>query len=553
MCSDMVEAACRYSDFLRLCWMGALLHDFGKLGIHFILSKEPGSPVVDIHGQIIFSDGDLVPPGLFDILSTPFEKLCPVPPGFEGFSLLYFMCSHHGCTRCLGGQVCGDPLMSKHRLAAMLQNADRVDVSNPPDKNKQYLLDIRGSDFFCQESELHPQHFARLRKMIYTCMEKILNSGKVPPVQKNIRLEGILERNLSKGLSETRKWGHDIDIFSHAHSVAVYLRLMLLEQIRRAPESEETPFRILRVFCSTRTERVNAIEFIQHRACLGAAIYSTLSEVLFFVGGGLGEAEWARHLLIPFALSGELPLGLTLEFIPDFLNPGAPGGDNAMMINLPECFKLVSGLNVIEPQDMGPGYSMERLLRDIEMVLDYSDYCDRLDLEEKRESLLTHLGNIEQALKRNFDASRRNAYESALERLRCLEREMAKIRPLEVFENRWSWHSRGDAALRVWEFLSRALSPVRPPSPRSLSRRWKRMRRKDISPEEFARLLILRKHPSLARFFALKRSIRMVFKCLGNGTGREETDLAMRQVAPSIRQAFRAGPYRHLERFFIFT
>jgi hypothetical protein len=539
MNEDTMQIFNRYADFLNLCSLGALLHDLGKLSVHFILSKERGSPVEDIHGQIIFRDRMIVPPRFLTFLSTGLEHLCEVPPAFRGFSLLFFMCSHHGCLRCAQDHRCGSGEMMHHPLVKMLQAADRQDTSHPADANKQSLLGINGSDVWGREYALHPERFSLYRKRLYEGLTTILGRGDRGFGRKVRSAELLLKKYLSRGLSETRKWSHDIDIFSHVRSTAIYLRMMLIDHLlcrsskpclesMGRQSAAEVRFRMARIFCRSLKERERASWLMEYGLCAGALIYSAPSEMLFYTGASIDELTLGQFLDLPFELSRPYHSSVMLDDLGDDFPPRTPWKKGTIALSLQRSFAFFNDARVLDPGDIAPGYSMKDLMEGIEMVAGYGDFLKLLKLGRKRKSIESHLKNLRKgyALTGSFESQ--GALLRALSRLEAVEREMARLPPPAYFEKRWEWRRREDASIAVWNFLSLVLSPVRPPSPHRLTERWKNalLEHGGHATEAVVMKLVLRKHPHLSRFFSLLRSAGKAFNAPAGYGGRESTDLS---------------------------
>jgi len=521
--SDIIDIATRYGDFLRYCWLGALLHDLGKLSVRFVVSKERGSSQEDLHGQILYLDRPSVPGTLWSLLSTPLESLCETPPGFEGCALLYFMCGHHGCERCRGEHLCSRPSMKDHAIISMLQAADRVDGSNPADVNKQPLFSLKGSDFFGREYPLHPEYYASWRRKIYMGLARL--SGGRLTAGKLCKAEKLLGRYLPRGLSETRKRAHDIDIFSHSRATALYMRLLLLDEIAapgHSPAGREISFRVLRAF-TAEPGPVHAIKrLLVDTLCLGAFLFDAPGEIVFILSSHV-TLDCCRKLIpLPFELSGPFHIwGALGQALSGYAceNPLPPG---TMALDLARCFQWALDFRVAEPAEIAPGYTDEALAGDIAMLMDFAAYCDALELTEKRDYLLSHLRNLHRA-----PGDRRNAgaVEAAEKKLILLEQEIQHGKGLEEPGQKWGWKNRAHAAAQAWAFLARVLSPVRPPSPYEIARRWRWLIHEKLVPGPVS--LVLARHLHLSRFYALMGDVKRVFRELRRERKAVMTDLSL--------------------------
>ena len=381
-----LEKLNKYPDFLELCNFGSLLHDLGKLDEDFLVSKEPGSKVKDYHGQIIFKDKDIIPPILYDFLIIPVENLCECPLFFKDFSLLNFICSHHGCSKCFFGSKCS--YLEDHPVRKFLHLSDCLDTSNPSDKGKQFLKDIKYSNFFGKEYPLDYEKFSLFRKELYYKLSLVISERK--SLKEKLNDGGkILETYMSKGISETRKWAHDIDLYSHGRSVSLYLRIILLNYLSDgiiAKNSEDIIFKTLKIHTKSQEELSGISEKIE-REFFAVPIYKDIYEALFVVHTHIEEDDLKG---IKFELSPEVNASMSPDEIIGQNN--FPG--KGISLDLKTCFEYAGEFYVKRPEDIKDNYHMEDLIRDIKACVDYGTYCDVIKIEEKRDSLFRHVNNI---------------------------------------------------------------------------------------------------------------------------------------------------------------
>ncbi len=501
----------KYSEFLCLCWLGALLHDIGKLSVSFLISKERNSPIPDRHGQIIFSDRDRVPAPLLEFLTAPLDDLCTVPEGLRGYSLLYFICSHHGCERCGGNHCCGSTGMSSHPLTEILQSADRLESSNPPDLLKQSLLTVKRSDFFGLEYSLYPHRFSAYREKIYQGLLRIFGYDSRPNPFRMARVSKLLSSYLSRGLSETRRRAHDINIYSHSHATAVYMKLILIDLLNTASARGsrqwstlliEPKYRILKVPCIDERSR-ELIHRLEVTKPCGALIYGAPGELFFFVGATVSEEKISMLLDCPFLLSPPRFAGLPLNDDDGYIYHSPQPHAHTICLDLRQCTALTRNLKVAEPEEIDPHMTLEKICMGLEQTLAYPDFCLLLSLRKKKRALARHIAHLEQGITFRADPGMKKAIETARRRMGELE-QMEKARDsVEKKAREWGWRSRGDAAATVWNFLSKVLSPVRPPHMAHLAGKWNRYIAEGIQGDELARILILSKQMNLSRLFSL--------------------------------------------------
>lgn len=583
------SAVDNYAEFLSFCWLGALMHDIGKLSVSFLISKERNSPVPDRHGQIVFSDIDIVPPFLLKLLSTPLDDLCNVPEELSGYCLLYFICSHHGCERCGGDHRCGsdggkDGGKALHPLTVILQSADRLESSNPPDLLKQSLLTVKRSDFFGRESPLYPHRFRVYRERIYQDISRIFERDGQPAPVMIARASAVLSKYLSRGLSETRRRAHDIDIFSHSHATAVYMKLILIDlissgSIRRNQRWSsllmEPQFRTLKVFCSDEGSSVIIHRLETVNPC-GALIYDAPGELFFYVGASVTEERLRKLLDCAFTLSpprfAGLPLSdadgfihhspqAILQTLPQALSQPPPQAlpqpppqalPHTVCLDLRRCTALARNLTVTEPEEIDPDMTMEKIHIGLEQTLAYPDFCTILLLHKKKRSLARHISHMEQGIIHRADQGLRKALVTARSRMEELEHMEKACSSVEKRAKEWGWRSKSDAAADVWGFLSKVLSPVRPPHMTHLARKWNRFAAQAIEGDDLARILILSKQMNLSRLFSLLRDTKKFFHRLASRRRHRMTRVSLTLPDDDVLKLFRGSSWREYESVFTF-
>jgi len=287
---DRVE---KYRDLILFLEIGAFLHDLGKLSSFFIISKAKSAVTRDFHGQILFIDlisyGKVIPkcqaPGnkklspLMEFLFTPIYKLLNLPQMVDGIdlsiSLSYFVCAHHGCSRCLYGlarnklkdafptSIKECPFKDRidnHPLIALLKTVDHLDASNPADSGKQGFSSVMIDQFFYGEKEVLLKKLNGYRINFYRDLnnflaenfpniknfQKIYNSPSIQNVQQckngsnfifnhqdivnvNKFVKSLGEKYFSSTLSETRRYGNDITLLDHAKSVSSCFKMYLFD------------------------------------------------------------------------------------------------------------------------------------------------------------------------------------------------------------------------------------------------------------------------------------------------------------------------------------
>jgi len=540
------------------------MHDIGKLSVSFLISKERNSPVPDRHGQIVFSDIDIMHPFLFKLLSTPLNDLCNVPEELSGYCLLYFICSHHGCERCRGDHRCSNEGMALHPLTRVLQAADRLESSNPSDLLKQSLLTVKRSDFFGRESPLYPHRFRKYRERIYQDISRIFECDGWPTPVKIARASAVLSKYLSRGLSETRRRAHDIDIFSHSHATAVYMKLILIDlfssgSIRRNQRWSsflmEPQYRTLKVFCSDEGSSAIIHRLETLNPC-GALIYDAPGELLFYVGASVTKERLRRLLDCSFILSPPRFAGLPFSDADGFIyrSPRAHPQSHAhtACLDLRRCTALARNLTVTEPEEIDPDMTMEKIHIGLEQTLAYPDFCTILLLHKKKRSLARHISHMEQGIIHRADQGLRKALATARSRMEELEHLEKACSSVEKRAKEWGWHSKSVAASDVWSFLSKVLSPVRPPHMAHLARKWNRFAAQAIEGDDLAMTLILSKQMNLSRLFSLFRDTKKFFHRLARKRRHRMTRVSLTLPDDDVLKLFRESPWREYESLFIF-
>lgn len=496
----------KYSDFLELCNIGALLHDLGKLDKDFLISKEPGSQVKDYHGQIIFKDKDIIPSLLYNFLMTPFGKVCKCPSVFKDFSLLNFICSHHGCSKCFLGGKCS--YVEEHTLKKFLHLSDCLDTSNPSDKGKQFLDDIKYSDFFGHEYPLKYENFSLFREKLYKEISILMSERKsFKDIAKTVK------KYLSEGICETRKWAHDIDLYSHGKSVSLYLRIILLNYLADgivAKNSEDIIFKILKIHTKSQEELYRISGRIE-REFFAIPVYKDIYEALFFVYSCFDPCNLKG---IKFELSHEINASMSLDEIIGQNNFSGKG----ISLDLKACFEYARNFYVKIPEDIKDNYHMEDLIRDIKACVDYGTYCDVIKTEGKRDSLLRHVNNI----KKGQDNNKFSYYK---EKLIKIQEEIDLTGNSDSFAEKYGWKDKSDGAAKIWEFLSIVLSSIRPHDPLGLVKLWGKKHK--IINEKAVTDLVLRKQITAGRLFSLIRDVKNLYKDLSCNRNNITGDLSL--------------------------
>ena len=128
------------------------LHDIGKISSHFIMSKDPELNIKDRHAMLILEEK--LPDYLNKFLKTPINKIFEELNYLDnGVSPIHFICSHHGCDRCIYNEDCIK--YEKNFYIKLLQISDRLDSSNPPNSKKQTFYETYLSNFFLIEKKIY--------------------------------------------------------------------------------------------------------------------------------------------------------------------------------------------------------------------------------------------------------------------------------------------------------------------------------------------------------------------------------------------------------------
>ena len=318
--------------------------------------------------------------------------------------------------------------------------------------------------------------------------------------EKSNDLEKILETYLSEGICETRKWAHDIDLYSHGKSVSLYLRIILLNYLSDGivPEhSEDIAFKIFKIY-GTSQEELYRISDKLAKEFFALPIYKDIYEALFFVHTCFNACNLKG---IKFELSQEVNASMS----PDEIIPGNIYPEKGISLNLKACFEYARNFYVKIPEDIKDNYHMEDLIKDIKACVDYGTYCDLIKTEEKMASLLRHVNNI----KKGNDNEKFFHYNEKLEEI---QKEINSIGGSASFEKIYNWKGKSDAAAKIWEFLSVVLSSIRPHEPLNLVKLWGKKHK--VINEKAVTDLVLRKQVTAGRLFSLIREIKRLYKYL---------------------------------------
>ncbi|HPB34434.1 MAG TPA: hypothetical protein PLW61_06690, partial [Caldisericia bacterium] len=198
------------------------LHDIGKISSHFIMSKDPELNIKDRHAMLILEEK--LPDNLNKFLKTPINKIFKELNYLDnGVSPIHFICSHHGCDRCIYNEDCIK--YEKNFYIKLLQISDRLDSSNPPNSKKQPFYETYLSNFFLIEKKIDYTKIDLIRKNFLDLLDLYFY---------NFDREVFFKLSkffMDKTISETRRGANDISLFTHSKAVSSIFKAILFEYL----------------------------------------------------------------------------------------------------------------------------------------------------------------------------------------------------------------------------------------------------------------------------------------------------------------------------------
>lgn len=495
MSRDIIQKMA-YQDFNKQDWnlfllaeMGAMLHDLGKLSKHFIESKAFDSTIPDYHGQILFMDKELLNklPKVKLFLFTPIYKLLGSDEIIRGIdltiSLSHFICSHHGCLRCLNPQkksCLHKDQFDKHPLLQLLRVVDHMDASNPSNLGKQGTQKIFCDQFSIGEKELPFASFDNIRIQFYRSLSELLSesinlSNSIPDLYEKITK--LCTKYFIHALSESRRWGNDITLLDHAKSVCAFYKAFLFQYFltNKLPDSSfDLHFRIL----------------------------SISKEKCFSFASLIVQTKKDSYYLLPYFRKNSFLckwIQKSLNLKPQdsiFLS----GMDDWSI--LPEINKI-RNLPIKKIEDIREDYRKDIALEDIKKVILYAELLEKDKIGRKSKSIQRHLQNLE----KGFDANpeKQVAYAKKYLIYKQLQKKLSKGKTKSEIMQIYGWKTIRDGDSEIYNFFNQILSPIRPPSPIEMSKLFLKEYRKHKSYTWILKKYILNRPLVLGRIYAFYR------------------------------------------------
>jgi len=420
----------RITDIPRLSFIAGLLHDIGKISLDFILSKEPGSCVSDLHGQILFSDRDVIPDNLWNFLNQAFPENPEV-------SIAKLICSHHGCKRCASFQNLCDGL-EDNKLWKNLRKADRCDTSNPSEKGKQFSENLETIGIFGTKRLINPLLFQEKRLELYKRLSDSLTKSDNNILKLEFEWTEIVLEFGYNVLSETRHHATDLTLAGHMFATAILFSLL------------------------TQNEQLYAARVENTRENLESLKNVTTSRIIGW------DKNWIALVTVspeefqeasPFNQFDEVGVKLC-EYIPD----SKPSPIKIL--------KLCRGQHVKKPEDISEGYTMKKLTNDLFKLTELARLERSQSIETRIGGLKRHISNLKKALiLGKLSSELKSDMNKKIDILTGMSTELSTQGSTRTILKRNNWRDSSHAYEWAWELLSKIMSPIRPTSPASWAKR----------------------------------------------------------------------------------
>ena len=393
------------------------LHDIGKISSHFIMSKDPELNIKDRHAMLILEEK--LPDNLNKFLKTPINKIFEELNYLDnGVSPIHFICSHHGCDRCIYNEDCIK--YEKNFYIKLLQISDRLDSSNPPNSKKQPFYETYLSNFFLIEKKIDYTKIDLIRKNFLDLLDSYFY---------NFDREGFFKLSkffMDKTISETRRGANDISLFTHSKAVSSIFKAILFEYLYFNSEPPKNIFEVELKFLKTKK---GCKKIIEEKIGFGNLIFDIEDNEYYLISKYI-DNTFLKINNIKGDIVEKIEIKKTNK---NYLYPLNPEN-------------LLSTMLVKTPYDMN--FNFSNLTDKTKKIINFARYNEIEDLNIKIKGIKKHIKNLKKGGKIEEIKIKKNMLKKLMRRKYYLKRKYEDGYTIKEIEN----------------FLMKSLAPIRPPS-----------------------------------------------------------------------------------------
>jgi len=393
------------------------LHDIGKISSHFIMSKDPELNIKDRHAMLILEEK--LPDYLNKFLKTPINKIFEELNYLDnGVSPIHFICSHHGCDRCIYNEDCIK--YEKNFYIKLLQISDRLDSSNPPNSKKQPFYETYLSNFFLIEKKIDYTKIDLIRKNFLDLLDSYFY---------NFDREGFFKLSkffMDKTISETRRGANDISLFTHSKAVSSIFKAILFEYLYFNSEPPKNIFEVELKFLKTKK---GCKKIIEEKIGFGNLIFDIEDNEYYLISKYI-DNTFLKINNIKGDIVEKIEIKKTNK---NYLYPLNPEN-------------LLSTMLVKTPYDMN--FNFSNLTDKTKKIINFARYNEIEDLNIKIKGIKKHIKNLKKGGKIEEIKIKKNMLKKLMRRKYYLKRKYEDGYTVKEIEN----------------FLMKSLAPIRPPS-----------------------------------------------------------------------------------------
>ncbi|MCI4463622.1 MAG: hypothetical protein JHC30_05565 [Caldisericum sp.] len=480
-----------FKKLILLLEVGAFLHDIGKLSRYFLTSKAKGIKGLDFHGQIIFIDlmQNRVPKNLYIFLNIEIYKFLGINPSslpFEtDFTLLHMICAHHGCNRCLRKPPCNlKDKIEDYKIMALLKTLDHMDASNPLDSGKQGYRDVYIDRFFEDPIRIDIDALDKKRIELYNKLDSALIDAHF---EKDFDIKSFRKKVIEYSkepflgtLSETRLFANDITLFDHSFATATLMKMYLSAFFNFGMPFPNSFSRVNYSFVKSSVKSLNMIE---EELALSNVIILDRDFVIF-------PYPYLNNRKVRKALQKLLG---DFEVIKDPYDL------------FPQYKEYLMSLKVKNIEDIKEGYDYKKAIYDIKKVVYFAMLEEKEKLLSKMKSFTRHIRNVSNGVKK--DRVNFVKFLKKLVELKRLKKHIDSSPTADEIRKFLKVRSSKEIEPSIEEYFDLITSPIRPPSPKEMSKMFLKYYRKTHSFKKVLAHFVITRPMTLGRVVAFSRLV----------------------------------------------